>query len=113
MRLLYGFLQKNNHITSSKIIKNNNRTVIKNRFLDNDLSVMEVDNKNALLKLASKVKKLRVIKGVTQEIALIDTGIHFGRIEQGKRDISYTTLIKLCNYFDITPSEFFKDDFSP
>lgn len=68
---------------------------------DNDLSAMEIDNKNELLKLTSKVKKLRVYKGVTQEIALIDTGIHFGRIEQGKRDISYTTLVKLCKYFQI------------
>lgn len=73
---------------------------------------MEIDNKNELLKLASKVKKLRINKGVTQEIALIDTGIHFGRIEQGKRDISYTTLVKLCKYFNVTLSEFFKDGFS-
>lgn len=109
--MFYGFPQKLNFRTDSKVIKNNNRTVINNRFSDNDLSVMEIDNKNELLKLASKVKKLRINKGVTQEIALIDTGIHFGRIEQGKRDISYTTLVKICKYFQITLSEFFNENF--
>jgi len=72
---------------------------------------MKIDERLELLKLASKVKKLRAHKGVTQEMALNDTGIHFGRIEQGKRDISYTTLIKLCKYFDILISEFFDDNF--
>lgn len=72
---------------------------------------MEINERNELLKLANKVKKLRNSKGVTQEVALIDTGIHFGRIEQGKRDISLTTLLKICKYFEITPSEFFKDEF--
>lgn len=73
---------------------------------------MEINEKNELLKLANRVKKLRSSKGVTQEIALIDTGIHFGRIEQGKRDISFTTLLKICKYFKITPSEFFDNEFN-
>ncbi len=73
---------------------------------------MEINEKTELLKLANRVKKLRISRGVTQEIALIDTGIHFGRIEQGKRDISNTTLLKLCQYFNIQPSEFFSKDFN-
>lgn len=71
---------------------------------------MGIDSKSELLELASKVKKLRVSKGITQEIAFIDTGIHFGRIEQGKRDVSYTTLVKLCKYFNITLSQFFSEE---
>jgi transcriptional regulator with XRE-family HTH domain len=38
---------------------------------------------------------------VTQEQVLNDTGIHIARIEQGKRDVSYTTLVKLAQYFEV------------
>lgn len=61
-----------------------------------------------LLFLAKKVKELRHLKGVSQEEALNDTGIHFGRIEQGNRDVAYTTLWKVIDYFDCHPKEFFK-----
>ncbi|AXT63686.1 XRE family transcriptional regulator [Aquimarina sp. AD10] len=54
---------------------------------------------------------LRQQKGITQEDALNDTGIHFGRIEQGKRDISFTTLHKICIYFEISLEDFFTNDF--
>lgn len=63
---------------------------------------MKQNKKQLLLKsLAKKVKKYRLEKGVTQSQAYVDTGIHFGRIEQGKRDVSYTTLIGLVEYLDI------------
>ena len=66
---------------------------------------MKMNNKDELLKLANRIKNLRIEKGVTQEIAYIDTGIHFGRIEQGKRDVSYTTLVKLSKYFNLSLNE--------
>ncbi|MGM5631697.1 helix-turn-helix transcriptional regulator [Apibacter raozihei] len=69
---------------------------------------MEIDNKYELLKLANRIKYLRAKKGVTQEIVYIDTGIHIGRIEQGKRDVSYTTLVKLSKYFNVTLEELVK-----
>ncbi|TPN87943.1 helix-turn-helix domain-containing protein [Aquimarina algicola] len=71
----------------------------------------EQDKKELLNTLAKRIKELRSDKEVTQEDALNDTGIHFGRIEQGKRDISFTTLFRICKYFDITPKEFFSEDF--
>jgi hypothetical protein len=37
--------------------------------------------------------------------AYADTGIHFGRIEQGERDVSITTLKKLAYYFDLSLSQ--------
>lgn len=64
-----------------------------------------------LLELAKKVKALRQGKGITQEDAFNDTGIHFGRIEQGKRDVSFSTLKKICDYFEITMSEFLSEGF--
>ncbi len=66
-------------------------------------------NEQLLTNLAKRVKQLRKIKGVTQEEALNDTGIQFARIEQGKRDISYFTLYRICEYFEISLKEFFDD----
>ena len=62
----------------------------------------------ALLKLANRVKELRIKKGVSQQNAYNDTGIHFGRIEQGKKDIKYTTLLRISNYFEISLNDFFE-----
>ncbi|AEA43086.1 helix-turn-helix domain-containing protein [Fluviicola taffensis] len=59
-----------------------------------------------LLRLAERVRELRISKGLTQNDAFADTGIHFGRIEQGKRDISFTTLCKLADYFEINLESF-------
>lgn len=67
-----------------------------------------LDKKDILLELAKRIKFLRKERQLTQEDCLNDTGIHFARIEQGKRDISYSTLYKICNYFEITPQDFFK-----
>lgn len=69
---------------------------------------MELPSKQEALRgLAKRVKELRQNKGVSQQEAYIDTSIHFGRIEQGKRDVSYFTLLKICGYFKITINEFF------
>jgi len=60
-----------------------------------------MDNQELLLTLAKRLKELRKQKGVTQEDVYNDTGIHVARIEQGKRDISYTTLCRLADYFEV------------
>ena len=62
-----------------------------------------------LLKLAKRVKELRIQKGESQQNAYNDTGIHFARIEQGKRDVNYTTLLRICEYFEITLKELFEE----
>ena len=72
---------------------------------------MKLTDKELLTQLAKRVKQLRKDKGVTQQEAFNDCNIHFGRIEQGIRDISFTTLYKLCNYFQIELNEFFTEDF--
>lgn len=65
-----------------------------------DFTVMKSDEET-LLQFANKVKTYRQKKGVTQQDAYNDTGIHFGRIEQGKRDVSLTTLLKIAEYFNV------------
>jgi transcriptional regulator with XRE-family HTH domain len=58
-----------------------------------------------LKKFAKRVKKLRIEKGDTQIDAYNETGIHFGRIEQGNRDVSLTTIVKIADYFKISVGE--------
>jgi transcriptional regulator with XRE-family HTH domain len=65
-----------------------------------------MEQREVLLHLAKKVKQLRIEKGVTQEQMYNDTGIHVARIEQGNRDVSYTTLVKIATYFEVSLSYF-------
>jgi transcriptional regulator with XRE-family HTH domain len=65
-----------------------------------------MENKELLLTLANRLKALRKQKNVTQEDVYNDTGIHVARIEQGKRDISFTTLCKLAEYFKVELNTF-------
>jgi transcriptional regulator with XRE-family HTH domain len=60
-----------------------------------------------IAKVASRIKDLREKHGITQEVFFYDTGINIGRIERGERDISLSTLMAVCDYFDITIQEFF------
>ena len=60
-----------------------------------------MENTELLLTLANRLKELRKQKNLTQEDVYNDTGIHVARIEQGKRDISFTTLCKLAEYFGV------------
>jgi transcriptional regulator with XRE-family HTH domain len=64
-----------------------------------------LSNDKILLKFARRVKELRVKRGLTQEDAFNDTGIHFGRIEQGKRDVALTTIVRIADYFKISVGE--------
>ena len=63
-------------------------------------------NKELLLTLANRLKQLRKQKNVTQEDVYNDTSIHVARIEQGKRDISFSTLCKLAEYFGVELNTF-------
>lgn len=65
-----------------------------------------MENKEILLTLANRLKELRKQKGVTQEDVYNDTGIHIARIEQGKRDVAYTTLCRLADYFGVSLNNF-------
>lgn len=57
--------------------------------------------------IANRLKALRVAKGVSQETVYEDTGIHIGKIETARYNITVSTLSKLCNYYGITLKEFF------
>ena len=66
-------------------------------------------NNELLLIIAKKIKQLREEKGISQEIFYIDTDIHIARIETGKLNITVSTLQAICDYFEISLSDFFMD----
>ncbi len=55
------------------------------------------------------LKEVRKSYGVTLETFYFDTGIHLARIEQGKTNISVSTLSKICDYFNLELSQFFSE----
>lgn len=69
----------------------------------------QLRDQGLLLDIAKRIKELREGKGLTQEEVYIDTQIHIARIETARVNISVSTLKALCDYFDITLSDFFKN----
>ena len=59
--------------------------------------------------IAKRIKQLRKQKNVTLEVFYFDTGIHLARIEQGKTNITVSTLQNICEYFEISLSSFFTE----
>lgn len=64
-------------------------------------------NTELLVKIAQRIKQLRIDKGISQETFYIDTDIHIARIETGKANITVSTLNDICQYFNISLSDFF------
>lgn len=65
-------------------------------------------NTELLQKVIACIKEIRKSKKITLEVFYFDTGIHLARIEQGKTNITVSTLSKICDYFGISLSDFFK-----
>ncbi len=57
--------------------------------------------------IAGRLKELRAGKGVSQETVYEDTGVHIGKIETARYNVTASTLSKLCNYYGITLTKFF------
>ena len=68
----------------------------------------QYQDKELLIVIILTIKELRKVHGITLETFYFDTGIHLARIEQGKTNISISTLAKICNYFDLSLVDFFK-----
>jgi transcriptional regulator with XRE-family HTH domain len=71
--------------------------------------VGQLRNKKLLFKAAAHIKVLRQARQLTQEDVYNDTSIHLARIETGKINMSISTLKCLCEYFEISLSDFFKE----
>ena len=69
----------------------------------------QYQDKELLEKIILIIKEVRKKHGVTLETFYFDTGIHLARIEQGKTNISVSTLSKICDYFNLELSQFFSE----
>lgn len=67
----------------------------------------QLQNSELTKRIVACIKQIRKTKNTTLEVFYFDTGIHLARIEQGKQNISVATLAKICEYFEISLSEFF------
>lgn len=62
--------------------------------------------------LSNNIRKIRVLRGLTQENVAHDLGISlvaYGKIEQGKTDISYSRLRQIADYFQVDIVTFFQE----
>ena len=59
-------------------------------------------------KIAGRLKDLREERGLSQEKVYNELDIHIARIEVGKINVSVSTISRLCEYFDISLTEFFE-----
>ena len=64
-------------------------------------------NEMAVNGVVEKLKKLRHERDLSQDDVYIDTDINIARIESGKGNFSVSTIADLCNYYDISLSDFF------
>lgn len=59
--------------------------------------------------VSTRIKELRTIQGITQEVFYFDTGIHVGRIESSTNHIQIDTLYIICQYLGVSLKDFFSD----
>ena len=68
----------------------------------------QIRDQELLQRIALELKRLREKSGLSQEDVYNETDIHIARIETAKVNVSVSTLSKLCKYFEVSLSEFFK-----
>lgn len=66
-----------------------------------------IKNEILLKKIALSIKEIRSNSEITLDDFYVDTGIHLARIEQGKTNITVSTLKVICDYFNVSLVEFF------
>ena len=67
----------------------------------------QLSNSELIENIVRVIKHLRKSKNITLEVFYFDTGIHLARIEQGKQNITISTLSQICDYFEVSLSDFF------
>lgn len=72
---------------------------------------MKRQRRNDILveQVVERLKSIRRAQGLTQESVRFDTDLNIGRIESGRHSISLTTLADLCDYYNISLEDFFKE----
>ena len=72
--------------------------------------MLDLERNNEILqKIAAKLRLLRRKAGLLQKTVSAETGLNMGRVEGARKNVTLTTLERLCEYYYITLDEFFKD----
>ncbi len=59
--------------------------------------------------IAGKFRALRKERKLTQEAVREDTGVNVKNIERGGMNLTITTITILCEYYEISLADFFRD----
>ncbi len=62
-----------------------------------------------LEQIADRFRALRKERLLTQDAVYEDTGVDIGRIEKSRINPSISTINSLCEYYEISLEEFFRD----
>lgn len=72
------------------------------------MSKQEIDRPQQLI-IARRLMELRKKTGILQAKAAADMGMNIGSVEAARKDISISSLEKLCSYYGVTLAEFFEE----
>ena len=66
-------------------------------------------NEKLIKAVGLRLRQLREVRDLSQEKVLFQTDIHLSRIENGHKNITFGTLVELCNAYGITMRDFFDE----
>ena len=73
-----------------------------------------VEEKEVLIKFGSKVREIRLKKGLSQEDLAFRADLHrtyIGMIERAEKNLTLTNICKICDALEIPLEEIFKFNF--
>ena len=59
------------------------------------------------LAIAVRLRELRESKHLSQQVVSMDTGVNVGWVETGLRNLTISTITRLCSYYGVSLKEFF------
>lgn len=70
---------------------------------------MKHTNATLLRSIADRLRQLRIERGLTQEVVTDRTKVNIGLYELGTTNITIVILTELCNFYNVTLEEFFRN----
>ena len=61
-----------------------------------------------LRQIADRIREIRKELKITQTTIIEDTGINIGNLEATPKNLAITTIVILCDYFEVSLEEFFR-----
>ena len=69
----------------------------------------KIRDKKLIKAIALTSKKIRKDLGITQSEVSFETGLHIARIEAEEREATISSIHKLCKFYGVSLSQFFKE----